>query len=418
MHVLKPAKKIIYLDHAATTPVRPEVLTAMQPYWAKEFGNPSTLYTLGQHAAEAVSTARASCASILHCTPHEIVFTAGGSESDNIAILGAARAYREKHRTGGHIITSPIEHHAVLETVRALETQGFTVTYTPVTPEGFVTTEAIATALRPDTFLVSIMYANNEIGTVQPLTQISQLLKKENVRRQSVHPKAGTATRILFHTDACQAAGYLSLDTTALGVDMLTVNSSKVYGPKQVGLLYVKRGTPILPITFGGGQENGLRSGTENVAGIVGFATALKLAEKEKLKEVRRLLTLQKYFVRTLSKHIPRTILNGPKVAQDTKEITRLPNNINVSFDGCDGEALVIYLDAYNIAAATGSACATGSTEPSHVLTAIGVTPNHIRGSLRLTMGKSTTQKELDFTCTVLAFLVREQRATTNMLIQ
>lgn len=405
------SKKIIYLDHAATTPVRPEVLRAMQPFWSKQFGNPSTLYALGRHARTAIAEAREQIAHVLGAQAREIIFTSGGTESDNLAILGAANAYRTQHRTGGHIIVSSIEHHAVQGPVLALKARGFTVTHVPVTNLGFVEHHALLQAIRPDTVIISIMYANNEIGSIQPIAELSRLLRKVNTERQ----QAGLPV-IFFHTDACQAAGYLDVSVQTLGVDMLTLNSSKIYGPKQVGLLYVRQGIRLEPIMYGGGQEGGMRSGTENVAGIVGFARALTLAVAEQKKETRRLTALRDWFVHALTRQIPSCTIHGPSLPETSDTPQRLANNINISLGGCDGEALVIYLDAHGIAAATGSACATGNTEPSHVLQAIGLDPTQIRNSLRLTLGRETTKPDLVYTLKVLKYLVAQQRSTTTML--
>lgn len=406
------------MDYAATTPVRPEVVKAMAPFWAKDFGNPSALYKLGLKAGEALRSSRSSIASLLNCRPDEIVFTAGGSESINLAILGTARNFRKNHKSGGHIITSTIEHHAVLHAVDALAAEGFTVTKIGVDSEGFFNLGELKKVIRPDTFLVSLMYANNEIGTIEPIAEIGKLIKKINSDRASslsLEPST-LSPRILFHTDACQAAGYLDIDVHKLHVDLLTINGSKLYGPKQTGCLYVRKGVTIEPIIYGGGQEKDLRSGTENVPGVVGFAKALHLAHSERLAESKRLTKLRDYFISELQKRIPDCIINGPidlTGAPHEAKISRLPNNINVSFTHADGEALVLYLDAHNIAAATGSACTAQSTDPSHVLEAIRRTKEYIRGSLRLTMGMHTTKAELSYTLRILTKLVQQQRKTT-----
>lgn len=404
-------RNTIYLDHAAATPVRPEVIRAMQPYWAKEFGNPSTLYSLGQRAHAALTAARNTVATALEAAPREIVFTAGGSEGDTLAILGSARAYRAAHAQGGHLITTTIEHHAVLAAVNAAKGLGIRVTILPTNPEGYISPEDVRVALEPDTFLVSVMFANNEVGTIEPIAEISRILKKVNAERSTAQHSP-----ILLHTDACQAAGYLDISVRSLGVDLLTLNGSKIYGPKQTGVLYVRNGTPLMPIVYGGGQELGLRSGTENVPGAVGFARALALAQKERTKESARICRLRNSLAMRMQKLIPGLRINGPALDEPSTPAHRLPNNLNVSFTDCDGEAMVLYLDAYNIAVATGSACATGSTEPSHVLAALGLTPADIRGSLRFTLGKSTTQADILVTCKILAHIVTQQRNTTTML--
>lgn len=389
----------------------------MTPFWANNFGNPSALYKLGLQAQEAVGNARNSVASVLNCRPDEIVFTAGGSESINLAILGAAKSFRKHNKTGGHIITSTIEHHAVLHAVDALAAEGFSVTKIGVDQEGFFKPELIKKAIRPDTFLVSLMYANNEIGTIEPITEIGKLLKKINSDRSSA-----LSPRLLFHTDACQAGGYIDIDVQKLHVDLLTLNGSKLYGPKQTGCLFVRKGAHLEPIIYGGGQEKNLRSGTENVPGIVGFATALTLAHEEQNKETQRLEALRDYFISRVEKSITHTKLNGPAIRAEKKKVpantpARLPNNINLSFANVDGEALVIYLDAHNIAAATGSACTSQSTDPSHVLEAIGLSDAYIRGSIRFTLGKYTTKAELEFVVKTLSSLVAQQRKTTQQLL-
>lgn len=408
---LVKSKTLVYLDHAAATPVRPEVLRSMQPFWTKEFGNPSTLYSLGQRAQQALTDARRAVAQVLQVDQTEVIFTAGGSESDTLAILGAARAFRAKHARGGHILTTTIEHHAVLAAAHAATELGIRLTLLPVNAEGFVSAADVRAAIEPDTFLVSVMLANNEIGTIQPIADIARIIQRQNSERHGT-----TQPHILLHTDACQAGGYLELAVPTLGVDLLTLNGSKVYGPKQTGVLFVRKGITLAPVVYGGGQERGLRSGTENVAGAVGFARALTLAQTTQAKEATRIARLRNTFAAQLLKQIPNSRMNGPALEATTTPTRRLPNNINVSFADCDGEALVIYLDAYNIAAATGSACATGSTEPSHVLQAIGLTPREVRGSLRLTLGMRTTAAQLQYALRAIKAVVAQQRRTTTML--
>jgi cysteine desulfurase len=413
-HPIKPSKKPIYLDYAATTPVRPEVLKAMAPFWHDKFGNPSALYKAGLEARQAVDTARKEVASVLSCRDSEVIFTAGGSESINLAILGAARAYRKKHPKGGHLITSTIEHHAVLHTTDALKADGFTVTKISVDQTGLFTAADVKKAIRPDTFLVSLMYANNEIGTIEPIQEIGNIIRAENAKRAGSLSTFNfqLSTRILFHTDACQAAGYLTVDVNKLHVDLLTINGSKIYGPKQTGCLYVKKDTPLEPIIYGGGQEKSLRSGTENVPGIVGFAHALRLAHEERAAETKRIVKLRDYFISGILKQVSRSQLNGPSISQkrNSDMLARLPNNVHISFADVDSEALMLYLDAKNIAAATGSACTSESTEPSHVLEAIGLSQSHIRGSIRFTLGKYTTKAELDYVLKILPPLITQQR--------
>lgn len=418
---VKPSKKLIYLDHAATTPVRPEVLRAMQPFFTEKFGNPSSLYKLGTEAKEALEEARSSIAGVLNARPQEVVFTAGGTESVNLAILGAAKVYREKHKKGGHIITSAIEHHAVLHACAALEQQGFSVTYLKPDKQGPVDPKSVQKAIRKDTFLVSIMYANNELGSIQPIGQIGSIIRRINSKQKTVNRKQDTA--ILFHSDACQASGFLNLNVQKLGVDVFSINASKIYGPKQVGALFVRSGVKLSPLVYGGEQEQNLRSGTENVAGVVGFAKALELAQKEKDKESQRLTRLRDAFAKQVLKKIPNTILNGPDLSpspsgrgvrgegwytkKNIGEARRLPNNLNFTFKGAEGEAVMLYLDALNIAVSTGSACASESLDPSHVLKAIGLSDKDAKDSIRITLGKSTTKQQLDFVVKALAEVVK-----------
>lgn len=393
---LKKSPKLIYLDYAATTPVDSGVLKAMQPFWSQEFANPSALYKSGLKAAAAINTARTDIAKILNCNAREIIFTAGGTESNNLALLGAAQAYQGVHHKPGHIITTPIEHHSVLHTINALKSWGWKVSFAPVDNTGTIDMTATKKLVKPDTAIISIMYANNEIGTIEPIAEVGKWVSGLNrVRAQKKLP------RILFHTDACQAAGSLSLDVQKLKVDLLTLNGSKVYGPKQIGLLYVRSGVELKPIIHGGGQERDLRSGTENVPAIVGLGTALTLAQKDANKETKRLLTLQEYFVDRLSKKVKSVKYNGPKPGQN-----RLANNINISFKNIEGESLMLYLDGYNIAVATGSACATASLDPSHVLKAIGASDSEAYSAIRISMGKDTTKASLGYLVNVLDELV------------
>ncbi len=418
------SKKVIYLDHAATSPVRPEVLKAMQPYWSEKCGNPSALYKLGLEAKLAIDNARTAIANTLFCRPEELVFTAGGSESINLAILGTARAYRtscsspniREARRGiktkrGHIITSSIEHHAVLRSISALKKEGFDITQIGVNKEGVINIDELKKAIRPDTFLVSLMYANNEIGTIEPISVVGKIIQAENSKR-SLATRHSPLVTILFHTDACQAAGFLELNVDKLHVDLLSLNGSKIYGPKQTGCLYVRKGIKLEPIIYGGGQENNLRSGTENVPGIVGFAKALELAQTSREKEGQRQTQLRDYFITKIQKIIPSLKLNGP-LPNSTKHKSsahRLPNNINISFANVDGEALVLYLDAYNIYASTGSACTSNSADPSHVLAAIGLEEKYIKGAVRFTLGESTTKADIDQVLQVLPRLVAKIR--------
>ncbi len=417
---IKKSKKLIYLDHAATTPVDPRVVKAMQPYWTERFANPSALYKSGRDANNAISEARSSIAKILNAKPSEIIFTAGGTESNNLAILGVAQAYQKQHGKPGHIITTPIEHHSVLHTVEALKTWGWKVSFVKVDSEGFINLTDLKKLAKKDTALISIMYANNEVGTIEPISEVGKWLTGLNKARASKG-----LNRILFHTDACQAASALTLDTQSLKVDLLTLNGSKIYGPKQTGILFARTGVRLEPIVHGGGQERDLRSGTENVPGIVGLAAALDFAVTQKAKENKRLIELQYYFVDRLSKKVKDIKVNGPviskkvsaKLNRGPKEnnLTRLPNNINITFSGVEGETLMLYLDSLNIAVATGSACATASLDPSHVLVALGASKQDAYSAVRFTMGHQTTKDTLNFVIEALEELVPMLRKVKSL---
>lgn len=376
----------IYLDHAATTPMIPEVFEAMKPYLTEEYGNPSSIYTIGQKAKNDMQIARTEIAEILGCYPEEIIFTSGGTESDNLAILGVARANKHK---GNHIITTNIEHHAVIHPCEALEKEGFDVTYIPVEENGIVDPAKIKENVREDTILISVMYANNEIGTIQPIAKIGRMCKKKGIP---------------FHTDACQVAGTLPINVDRLHLDLMTLNGSKIYGPKGIGLLYVRQGTNIQPIMYGGEQERRIRPGTENVAGIIGLAKALNLAQESQENENARLIELRDYMIKELCERIPKTKLNGD-------EEMRLPNNINVSILDIEGEAMLLRLDMMGIAASSGSACTSGSLDPSHVILALGESYEKAHGSIRFTLGKDTTKKDIDYVLDVLPKIVSDLRA-------
>ena len=382
--------KKIYLDYAATTYIDPRVLQKMRLYLTTAYGNASSLYSLGREAKAAIEKAREEVAKILGASSDEIIFTGSGTESANLAIFGIAKAYRNK---GNHIIVSKIEHKAVLESAKKLEKEGFRITYLNVDSRGIIKLNELKKALNRKTILVSIMYANNEIGAIQPIKEISKIIKK--FRRENLLPA--------FHTDACQAAGALSLKVNELGVDLLTLNGSKIYGPKGVGCLHINRNYKIEPLIVGGSQESGLRAGTENQALIVGFAEALKLAEQLRKKESQRLRNLRNHFIKKILKLIPHCQLNGHPQK-------RLPNNINLSFSGIEGESLVLKLDQYKISASTGSACTSHDLAPSHVLLAIGLPEDLAHGSLRLTLGRKTTQKDLDYVLKVLPKVVENLR--------
>lgn len=418
---LKKSSKLIYLDHAATTPVDPRVVKAMQPYWSDIFANPSALYKAGIEAKVAVDTARESIAEILNAKSTEIVFTAGGTESNNLAILGIAKSYEAKHGKPGHIITTPIEHHSILHCVDDLKKHGWKITYAKVDTEGFVNVGELKKLVRKDTALITIMYANNEVGTIEPIAEIGAWLAGLNKARFQKK-----LSRIFFHTDACQAGGALSLNVQHLKIDLLTLNGSKLYGPKQTAILYVRAGTHIEPLLYGGGQEYNLRSGTENVPGIIGLATALVIAQKDANKEANRLKLLQFYFVDRLIKKVRDLHTNGPSITSRKKlthqkpiksiiELTRLPNNVNITFKDVEGESLLLYLDSYNIAVSTGSACATSSTDPSHVLLALGKSESEAYSSVRFTLGKSTTKDQLDYVIEVLHDLIPKLRKVSRL---
>ncbi len=403
--------KYIYLDNAATTPTDPRVLKAMEPYFNKIYGNATSLHQAGRESSVVIKKAREEIAKVLNAKAEEIVFTGSGTESDNLAILGVARALRQAQGKPNpyNIITSNIEHHAVLYSCEQLEKEGFSaqggpasgwkVTFSKVDKDGILVLDSLKKEIKDETILVSIMYANNEIGTVQPIEKIGAIIKEIRADRL----KRGVNTPIIFHTDACQAAGYLDLDVQKLGVDLLTLNGSKIYGPKGTGVLYVKLGTKLEPIIYGGGQEKGMRSGTENIAGIVGLAEALRLAQKNKIKEVKRQTKLRDYFIKEVSKAIPKVVLNGHAEK-------RLPNNINISILDAEGEAMLLWLDKYGVFCSTGSACDSQSLEPSHVILALDRPYEYANGNLRFTMGQHTTKEDLDYVLKILPRIVKDLR--------
>jgi cysteine desulfurase len=404
-------QKTIYLDHAATTYVDPRVHEVMQPYFSDDFGNPSSMYRLGRRAKDRLLQARTAIATILQCKVGDIIFTGSGTESDNLAIFGVARAYAKnqesRSKNQGHIITSVIEHHAVLHSMHQLEKEGFEVTYLPVSEDGIVDPEDVRKALRPDTILVSIMYANNEIGTIQPIREIGQIIKE--YRQEKLNQEAGIKKQEAngrtpyFHSDACQAAGALNIQPNYLNVDLLTLHGSKIYGPKGIGMLFVRQGVRLQPIIFGGGQEMGLRSGTENVGLIVGLAKALEIADEGREEEGARLRELRDYFISEVQKRIPKVVLNG-------HAIKRLPNNINVSILDVEGEAVLLYLDNEGISVSTGSACTSTTLDPSHVILALGVPYEYAHGSIRFTLGRKTTKEDLDYVLDVLPGVIQKLR--------
>ena len=377
--------KRIYLDHAATTPVSSEVLNAMLPYFSTYYGNPGGVHSFARQAKAALDQSRATVAKAINARPEEVYFNCGGSEGDNLILLGAARARKEK---GGHIITSKIEHHAVLHTCEALEREGFEVTYLDVDEEGLVSPQSVEEAIRPDTFLVSIMMANNEIGTIQPIAEIGKVCRERN---------------ILFHTDAVQAFGSVKIDVEEMNVDFLTMTAHKIYGPKGVGAMYIRKGIKVAPTLFGGGQERGRRPGTENIAGIVGLAKAVEIAEKDRQKNCEYLRTLRDELIDGILEKIPQTRLNGSRE-------NRLPNNANFCFEYIEGESLLLLLDTNGIAASSGSACTAGSLEPSHVLLALGLSHEIAHGSLRLTLGKDNTKEDIEEVLRILPGIVQRLR--------
>jgi cysteine desulfurase len=364
--------KRIYMDHSATTPVAPEVLEAMLPYFSEKFGNASSLHGYGLEAREALEDSREKVARLLGANTEEIIFTSGGTESDNLALKGIARRSKEK---GRHIITSSVEHPAILETCRNLQKEGFGVTCLPVTSEGLVDLSVLESAIRPDTILISVMHANNEIGTIQPLEEIGRIAAEKD---------------IFLHTDAVQSVGKIAVDVNALGVDLLSLSAHKLYGPKGVGALYVRKGTRLESIVQGGGHERGLRSGTENVAGIVGLARAAELSEEGMATEGQRLTELRDRLATLVLEKVKDAWINGSMKK-------RLPGNLNFGFKYVEGESLLLFLDSKGIAVSTGSACSSHKLEPSHVLLSLGLKPEECHGSLRITMGMSNTLEEVDF---------------------
>lgn len=359
------------MDHASTTPMAPEVIEAMNAAFVEIFGNASSLHQPGLSARAALEEARERVAGLIGAEAGEVYFTSGGTESDNLAIRGAALANRDR---GRHIITTTIEHPAVLEPCKALEKEGFEVTYLPVTREGLVEVEALEEAIREDSILISIMHANNEIGTIQPIAEAGELARSRG---------------IVFHTDAVQTVGKIPAKVDDLGVDLLSISSHKLHGPKGVGALYIRKKTPIEPIIFGGGHERGMRSGTENVPGIVGLAAASELAERNLEGEMVRISGMRDRLADYVLERVEDTWVNGSR----TK---RLPNNLNLGFSFIEGEALLLRLDAEGIAVSTGSACSSKKTVASHVLTAIGLRPQEAHGSLRITLGRENTDEEVD----------------------
>ena len=395
----------VYLDYAATTPLDPRVKEAMDPWWTENFGNAGGLYEEGRRAKEALQNSREVIAKLIGARTEEIIFTSGGTEADNLAIFGVARKLEAELPFGSsaskpHIITTTFEHHAVLHPCQQLEKEGFEVSYLDVGKDGVVNPEDVRKALRPETILVSIMYANNEIGTIQPIYEIGKIIQDYKLKTKN--------QKLVFHTDACQAAGYLDLNVNNLGVDLMSVNASKIYGPKGVGFLYKRAGVKIKPQILGGGQEGRMRSGTEAIPLVVGMAEAFKIAQKEREEESGRLIPLRDYFISEILKRIPKVVLNGHPA-------NRLPNNINVSILDIEGEALILYLDAEGISISTGSACTSESLDPSHVILALGKPYEFAHSSMRFTLGRSTTKEDLDYVLEKLPKIVRWLRVVSPL---
>ncbi len=385
--------KRVYLDHAATTPTDPEVVKAMSPYFTEVFGNPSSIHSFGQEAKAAIESARKRIASLIGAKPEEIVFTSGGTEADNFALKGVAFANENK---GNHIITTSIEHHAVIEPCKFLEKRGFKVTYLPVDKYGLVNPDDVKRAIDKKTILICVMHANNEIGTIEPIAEIGKIAKERGV---------------YFHTDAVQTLGHLPINVDELNVDLLAMSGHKLYGPKGVGALYIRKGTRIISILHGGEQERRRRASTENVPGIVGFGKAVEIAEIEMEEEIRRLTTLRDRLIKSILEKIDYSQLNGHPTQ-------RLPNNVNVSIEFIEGESMLLNLDLAGIAASTGSACSSSSLEPSHVLLALGLTHELAHCSLRFTLGRQTTPEDIDYVLEVLPKVVSKLRAMSPLYKQ
>ena len=378
-------KTKIYLDYAATTPVRPEVLEESLPYFTEYYGNASGIYGVAKESKKALEHAREQVAHAIGARKDEIIFTAGGSESDNMALRGVAEALAEK---GKHIITTQIEHHAILHTCAYLEKKGFRVTYLPVDEMGKVDPAAVEAAICPDTILISIMFANNEIGTIEPIAQIGAIAKKH---------------RVLFHTDAVQAVGHVKIDVEAMQIDLLSMSGHKLGAPKGIGALYIRKGTPIRSLLYGGGQEFGKRAGTENIPGIVGLGKAIEIADTTMEETLPKLTAMRDRLINGILERVPDCRVNGDRV-------DRLPGNVNISFIGIEGESLLLLLDALGIAASSGSACTSGSLDPSHVLLAIGLPHEIAHGSLRMTLDYDNTDEEIDYVLEKLPGIVERLR--------
>ena len=383
--------KRIYLDYAATTPTCPEAVEAMLPYFTESFGNASSIHSYGQEAKQALEEARSKVASLIGAGSEEVVFTSGGTEADNCAIKGVAYANQSR---GNHIITSAIEHHAVIESAEFLEIQGFEVTCLPVDEYGLVDPEQVREAITGKTILITIMQANNEVGTIEPIAEIGKIAREAGV---------------YFHTDAVQAVGRIPVDVNELGVDLLSSSAHKLYGPNGVGILYIRKGTKLVPFMHGGEQEGGWRAGTHNIPGIVGFGKAAEMAQQEMAGEAKRLTVLRDRLINGLLERIEHTHLNG-------HPSQRLPNNVNISFEFVEGESVLLNLDLEGISASTGSACSSLSIEPSHILLALGVPPEQAHGSIRFSLGKWTSEEDIDRVLEITPKIISKLRAMSPLL--
>lgn len=403
-------KKKIYLDHGATTPVDKKVLSEMIPYFSQKYGNASSLHSFGKEVFEAVEKARFQLAQFFGAEKEEIFFTSGATEANNLAIKGLVKSYYAKHKNDysipkPHIITTSFEHHCVLESCQYSEKENLAeVSYILPQKDGVIRISDIEKAIKPNTILISVMYVNNEIGTVQPIAGISSIVKKNNLERSP-------EDKIFFHTDATQAVNYFDCNTKKLGVDMLSLSAHKIYGPKGVGALYIKKGTKLKPILNGGGQENGLRSGTINSCGIIGFGKAISLLSEKNIQQKNKItLELRDFLIEKILKEIPESRLNGSRKK-------RSPNNANFSFKNVEGESLLMMLDAEGLACSTGSACSSGSLKPSHVLLSIGLLPEEAHGSLRITLGRQNTKKEIEKTIKIIKRVVFKLRSISGKVL-
>ena len=385
--------RTVYLDHNATTPVIPEVLQAMLPYYTDIYGNASSIYSKGRESKNALEESRVKCAELLGCTPSEIFFTSGGTESDNFAIKGVAFANKTK---GKHVITSPIEHHAVIRSFEFLQKEGFNVTWLPVTSEGLINPDELRKAIRPDTTLISIMHANNETGVVQDIKSLTAIAHE---------------TGAYFHTDAVQSTGKIPYKIPDLGCDLLSISAHKLYGPKGVGIIYIKSGTKIQAWNQGGGHERGRRAGTENVAGIVGLTKALEIAIRDMNKESAKMKEMTTRFYNLISERIPDIRLNGSLE-------NRVPNTLNLSFKGIEGESMILSLDMKGIMVSSGSACTSGATEPSHVLKAMHVPGDLVHGSVRFSFGRANSDDDVEYTIDILEKEVKRLRSMSPLYAQ